>query len=250
MVPIIKQPCPENKYGIKCPFQRTPQFVVVHNTGNTAPADNEVAYMFRNNDEVSFHVAVDDKKIIEALPFGRNAWASGDGQGRGNMYGIHIEICYSNYNDENAGMYKPKFLQAEKNAAEYIARLLKNYGWGINEVKKHQDFDRKYCPHRTLDLGWQRFLDMVKKYITIKEEPELTESQIRAIAREEFAKLEKERAESNVSKWAVPAMEFCKEHGLMVGDGNGNLRPQSYVKREELSKVLFNLYTKNDVTAK
>ena len=117
MVPIIKQPCPENKYGIKCPFQRTPQFVVVHNTGNTAPADNEVAYMLRNNDEVSFHVAVDDKKIIEALPFGRNAWASGDGQGRGNMYGIHIEICYSNYNDENAGMYKPKFLQAEKNAA-------------------------------------------------------------------------------------------------------------------------------------
>ena len=241
MVAIIKEPCPENKYGIKCPFQRTPQFVVVHNTGNTAPADNEVAYMLRNNNEVSFHVAVDDKKIIEALPFGRNAWASGDGQGRGNMYGIHIEICYSNYNDDNAGMYKPKFLQAEKNAAEYIANLLKNYVWGINEVKKHQDFDGKYCPHRTLDLGWQRFLNMVKSYMTIKEEHELTESQVRAIAREEFAKLEKERAGKAEAEWAKKAVSFVKENSIMTGDSNGKFRPLSYITRQEAAQVAMNI---------
>lgn len=33
-------------------------------------------------------------------------------------------------------------------------------------MKKHQDFDGKYCPHRTLDKGWQRFLNMVKSYMT------------------------------------------------------------------------------------
>ena len=95
MVTVITQPCPESKYSIKCPYMRTPRFVVVHNTGNDAPAKNEVAYMQRNDREVSFHVAVDDKEVLQCLPFGRNAWASGDGTGEGNMYGIHIEICWS-----------------------------------------------------------------------------------------------------------------------------------------------------------
>ncbi|MFR5581258.1 MAG: hypothetical protein ACLTJ1_12655, partial [Thomasclavelia ramosa] len=36
------------------------------------------------------------------------------------------------------------------------------HGWGIDKVKKHQDFANKYCPHRTLDMGWQRFLNMVQ----------------------------------------------------------------------------------------
>ena len=40
--------------------------------------------------------------------------------------------------------------------------------------------------------------------------------------------------------WAEPAIEYCKEHGLMVGDPSGNFRPQSYVRREELASVLAN----------
>ena len=58
--------------------------------------------------------------------------------------------------------------EAEKLAAEYTAYLLKQYGWGIDKVKKHQDFANKYCPHRTLDMGWQRFLDMVSSYLEDK----------------------------------------------------------------------------------
>jgi N-acetylmuramoyl-L-alanine amidase len=41
--------------------------------------------------------------------------------------------------------------------------LLKQYGWGIDKVTKHQDYSGKYCPHKTLDLGWQRFVNMVKE---------------------------------------------------------------------------------------
>ncbi|RHF37402.1 N-acetylmuramoyl-L-alanine amidase family protein, partial [Thomasclavelia ramosa] len=33
------------KCSIKCPYERTPQFYVVHNTYNDAPAKNEVSYM-------------------------------------------------------------------------------------------------------------------------------------------------------------------------------------------------------------
>ena len=63
------------------------------------------------------------------------------------------------------------FDKAEKNAAEYIAKLLTERKWDISHVKKHQDFDGKYCPHRTLDKGWQRFLNMVKRYMEPAKTP-------------------------------------------------------------------------------
>lgn len=164
MVPIRKNMVPEDKYGIKCPFTRTPTRIVIHNTANDAPAANEISYMRYNPYEISFHYAVDDVNIVQGIPENRNAWASGDGHGKGNMEGIHIEICYS----KSGGA---KFDKAEKNAAEFTASLLRKYGWGIDRVTKHQDYDGKYCPHRTLDRGWQRFLSMVKGYMTAAAKP-------------------------------------------------------------------------------
>ena len=32
----------------------------------------------------------------------------------------------------------------------------------LTRLKKHQDFSGKYCPHRTLDMGWIRFLNMIQ----------------------------------------------------------------------------------------
>ena len=76
-----------------------------------------------------------------------NGWHAGNGgNGRGNRYGIAIEICYS----KSGG---PRFDQAEKNAAELTADILRRYGWGIEKVTKHQDYSGKYCLHRTLDRG-------------------------------------------------------------------------------------------------
>ena len=83
-----------SKYDIKCPYEMSPEGVCIHNTYNDAPAKNEVAYMKGNNNEVSFHVAVDDVEAIQAIPFNRNAWAAGDGgKGNGNRKYIHVEIC-------------------------------------------------------------------------------------------------------------------------------------------------------------
>lgn len=234
MVKIVQQMCPANKYSIKCPYTRTPRNIVIHNTANDAPAANEVSYMLRNSNEVSYHVAVDDVQAIEAIPFNRNAWASGDGHGVGNMYGIHIEICYS----LSGGS---KFEKAERNAAEYTSYLLKKYGWSIQQVTKHQDYDGKYCPHRTLDLGWNRFLSMVQGFLTAKEEPELTKSEVVAIVREELARAEKERAKQAESSWAKSAIEFAKSNEIMSGDADGKFRPQSFVTRQELAQVAKNL---------
>lgn len=146
----------QSKYDIKCPYTMTPKGICIHNTANDATAANEIAYMQSNNNEVSFHIAVDDKEAIQGLPFNRNAWHAGDGAiGEGNRNYIAIEICYSKSGGD-------KFINAEKRAAKEVAALLKQYGWGVDKVKKHQDFSNKYCPHRTLDMGWQRFLNMIK----------------------------------------------------------------------------------------
>ena len=80
------------------------------------------------------------------------------GKGTGNRYYIHFEICYSKSGGD-------RFLAAEKRAAKEIAALLKERGWGMDRVKKHQDFSGKYCPHRTLDMGYQRIIDMIKAYL-------------------------------------------------------------------------------------
>lgn len=153
---IIKNLVSSSKYNIKCPYPMTPEFIVVHNTANDASARNEIAYMIRNNNQVSFHYAIDDKEIVQGIPENRNAWHAGDGgSGKGNRYGLSIEICYS----KSGGQ---RFVEAEKLAAKFIASKLKEKGWGIDRVKKHQDFSSKYCPHRTLDMGWQRFLNMIK----------------------------------------------------------------------------------------
>ena len=162
---IVKNLVSESKYGVKCPYSMTPEFVVVHNTANDATAQNEIKYMISNNNQVSFHFAVDDKEIVQGLPLDRNAWACGDGaNGKGNRKGIQIEICYS----KSGGV---RFENAEKNAAKFIAQLLKERGWGVDKVKKHQDFSNKYCPHRTLDKGWASFVNMIKDYLNELNKP-------------------------------------------------------------------------------
>lgn len=133
-----------------------PTRIVVHNTANDASAKNEVKYMQNNNSQTSFHYAVDDKETILALPLNRNSWNAGDGRyGKGNREGISIEICYSKSGGE-------RFEKAERRAARLIADILDQKGWDISKVTKHQDYSNKYCPHRTLDMGWNRFLKMVE----------------------------------------------------------------------------------------
>lgn len=151
---------PQSQYAVKCPYSMVPEGLTIHNTANDASAMAEVSYMQGNPYEVSFHYAVDDTRAVQGLPLNRNGWHAGDGgSGKGNRKTIGLEICYS----KSGGT---RFTEAEKNGAILAAMILKAHGWGINRVGKHQDYWQgtyyKYCPHRTLDLGWQRFLNMVQ----------------------------------------------------------------------------------------
>lgn len=159
---ITNVKCPENKYNIKCPDITKKDGICIHNTANDASAMAEVSYMLGNNNKVSFHVAVDNYRVVTGLPFERSCFAAGDGRyGKGNANKINIEICYSKSGGE-------QFEEAENLCASYVAYLLKQYGWEIDKVTKHQDYSGKYCPHRTLDLGWERFLNMINAYLEDK----------------------------------------------------------------------------------
>ncbi|WP_443136937.1 peptidoglycan recognition protein family protein [Lysinibacillus sp. C5.1] len=165
---------PASKYPIKAPYSMAPRYITVHNTANDASAGNEIKYMITNNNQVSYHVAVDDKEVIQAILFNRNAWHCGDGQGNGNRKSIGIEICYS----KSGGA---RYAAAEENAVQYIAKILKEFGWGIERVKKHQDWNGKYCPHRLLSENrWNSFLKRIedamkpKNTIQQKEETKVT----------------------------------------------------------------------------
>ena len=142
----VKDFIPTSLHPLKAPYVMAPQFITLHNTWNDATARNEVAYMKRNKTSTGYHVAIDDKEAIEAIPFNRNAWHAGDGNGDGNRKSIGIEICYSRSGGD-------KYRQAEANAIEYTAQLLKEYGWSIDNVKWHRDWSGKNCPHRILDEG-------------------------------------------------------------------------------------------------
>ena len=162
---IVKKIVPESKYNIKCPYEMKPTRIVIHNTANDATARNEIAYMTNNNYETSFHYAVDDKEIVQGIEENRNAWHASDGNGKGNREGIAIEICYSKSGGD-------RFIKAEQNAVELIVDILKRYNWGLERVTKHQDYTNKYCPHRTLDMGWNRFIKMIEDKLNVSNSKE------------------------------------------------------------------------------
>ena len=174
MVKIRQNLMPESLYSWKSPHSMNPTRIVVHNTSNDASADNEIKYMNKSQAQggvqTSFHYAVDDKEAVQGLPENRNGWHAGDGgNGKGNREGIAIEICYSKSGGD-------RFIKAEQNAVELIVDILKRYGWGIDKVTKHQDYAKKYCPHRTLDMGWDRFINMIKEKLDDKPATSTTPS--------------------------------------------------------------------------
>lgn len=157
MVKIVQDLVSESKYNTQCPYHMVPEYITIHNTANDASAENEIAYMKRNNYN-SYHFAVDDVEARQGLPLDRNNFSCGDGaNGTGNRKSIAIEICYS----KSGGS---KYVQAEENCVQLVASLLKKYGLGVDKVKKHQDWSGKYCPHRILDEGrWNSFKERISK---------------------------------------------------------------------------------------
>ena len=163
-------------YGAKCPYAMDADSVTVHETDNNASANNEVSYMIGNTDQVSYHVAIDEKEAVQGIPFDRNTWNAGDGDsGHGNRKSISFEIC-RNYNQSQGtnitGTQLEQYKKAKANAIKVIAQVMLEQGIPANTstVRSHYDRSEKNCPSKMRNDGqWIAFRDaVIKEYNRLK----------------------------------------------------------------------------------
>jgi N-acetylmuramoyl-L-alanine amidase len=143
-----------------------PQYLTVHDTGNPNKGADAVAhakYLKGSAAEmspVSWHYTVDDKCIVQHLPWNETAYHAGDGgYGKGNSTSVGIEIC------ENPDGNRAK---AEDNAIALIVDLLKEIGLSPDKVVPHKYWTGKQCPRVILGRkdGWFEFMAKIRgKYV-------------------------------------------------------------------------------------
>ena len=91
------------------------------------------------------------------------------------------------------------------------------------------------------DYNWMKGKYKFRGFIynpAVEEKDDMTEEQVRKIAREEYAAIEQERKMLPASDYAKQSLAKAKEKGIMVGDGTGNQMPKAYVTREDLTVVM------------
>lgn len=136
-----------------------PTHITVHDTGNPSKGADALAHAkYLKSDasvkvQASWHYTVDDKRIVQHIPWTETAWHTGTA--KGNACSIGIEIC------ENAGGDRA---QAEGNAVRLIADLLREIGLTPDAVVPHLYWSGKHCPHIILGRmdGWANFMMKVR----------------------------------------------------------------------------------------
>lgn len=179
--------------------------ITIHNTGNpTSTARNERNWLTNPSNKVtaSYHIVVDEREAIECIPLNESAWHAGDGNGDGNRKSIGIEICESG-----------DYAKTLDNAAQLVAKMLKERGWGVDRLRRHFDWSGKICPRLMYDggrwSGWIAFKNMVDHKLKTGDIPQ------------------------DVAEWAKDAHAWVVEQGISDGE-----RPRDPVTRQEVWAML------------
>ena len=188
-----------------------PEYITIHSTGNpSSTARNERGWLTNpsNIRTASWHICVDEKEAVEAIPLNEVAWHAGDGNGQGNRASIGIEICESGDREKTL-----------RNAVQLVAKLLKEKGWGVDRLRRHHDWSGKICPRILQPNNWQGWKDFIKA----------VEKELNSVAQK-----------TNIpSAWAKEAWNWAKKEGLLDGT-----RPKDNLTREEFAVVLKKLVEK------
>lgn len=180
-----------------------------------------------------------DGRIALYVPEEDRAWTSGSPSNDNRA--ITIEVA----NDSGA----PNWHVSDKAMASLIDLVtdicerngIKKLMWKndkslIGKVDKqnmtvHRWFQATACPGPYLmdKMGW--IAEQVNA--RLDEEEEMSYDQFK----EYMKRYEEERSAEPVDEWAEPYVEWAENHGVMVGDPDGNFRGQDPVKREEMAAV-------------
>ena len=204
---------PKNTKSRRPGYVLKPEYITIHSTGNQrSTARNERNWLVNQSNSdphTGWHICVDDKEAVEAIPLDEVAWHAGDGaSGPGNRKSIGIEICESGD--------RQKTLQ---NAVKLVTKLLKERGWGVDKLRRHFDWSGKICPRIMQQnnwAGWEQFKKDVAK--------ELAGGVSTAT-----------QDKNQPSSWAKESWEWGKKNG--VTDGT---RPKDSITREEVITMLYN----------
>jgi len=132
-----------------------PQYIVIHDTGNTGKGSNADAHFtyFNGGDrQASYDFVVDDKQILQVNDYTKYySWHCGDGKGaygitNGNSVGV--SICINSDGDYAAAWVK---------LVELTRWLMAELGIPAERVVRHYDASRKNCPASMSGSGWAKW---------------------------------------------------------------------------------------------
>lgn len=172
-IPISKGKRP----GIKI----MPEYLTIHSTANPkSTAENERNWLVNpsNTRTASWHIVVDEKEIIEAIPLNELAYHAGSKDG--NYKSISIEICESGNRQKTL-----------ENAVGITAQILKERKWGIERLRRHFDWSGKNCPRILSNNNWEGW--------------------------EKFKKDVDARLKEEASPWAKEAWNWAIKNGITDG---------------------------------
>lgn len=116
------------------------------------------------------------------------------------------------------------------------------------ETSESEYYGKAFTTYKRTGRNWSEgcyWMRSSYKYLGCIVNPAVKED--KPVTYEEFCKyMDKwldDLAKKPADSWAVPAIEYCLKNRMMVGDDNGNFRPQSYLRREEMAAILKGLIT-------
>ena len=229
----------------------TPQGVMVHSTGANnpnasryVPGDDEIgrnlggSHWDRPGVDKCVHafigkIADGSVAAVQTLPWDRRGWHAGTGTSGRSANDTHIsfEICEDGLDD-------PEYFAAVYRAAvELTAMLCRKYGLdplADGVVICHQEGYRRGIASNHADvLHWfpkfGRSMDDFRAAVAMEMEggDDLTENQIRQIVRDEYAKIEAERAAQEAT------MPELVADAVALGISADGSRPRALMTREE-----------------
>lgn len=145
----IRQHISPRKQGIK--------YIVVHDTGNTAPyagAITHMKYFSTTSRKASADFVVDDSNTIQLNDYRKYfTWHCGDGKGKNgitNSNSIGIEICV----DRGGNL-----ALAHAKALYLIVHLMRELNLPLERVVRHYDASGKICPAHMSANSWEAWRD-------------------------------------------------------------------------------------------
>jgi N-acetylmuramoyl-L-alanine amidase len=150
---IKKQYIPEDNMN-RPGYKLEATTLTIHNTTDpksTAQDERDWLVNPSNDRTASWHYCVDEKEAITAIPETEIAWHAGNRDG--NFTSLSLKVCVSG--DQNI---------VWKNAVGLAANILIEKGWGVDKLKKHQDWTGKYCPILIIPK-WDKFVADVQETI-------------------------------------------------------------------------------------